>query len=103
MINKQKQPFHARNTFKNEILVNFIFPFESIICNCLQSKVFGLGINEGPLELKEIRPPGNSRLLFVTFMGSYIGKYKYELLQDYAEFVQPTSSLIINQKNVRLI
>ena len=27
LVNNQKQPFHARNYFKNEILVNFFFFF----------------------------------------------------------------------------
>ena len=29
LVNSQKQPFHARNCFKNEILVNFFFFFRT--------------------------------------------------------------------------
>ena len=28
LVNNQKQPFHAKNCFKYEIVVNFIFSFE---------------------------------------------------------------------------
>ena len=34
---------------KNEIFPIFLSLLKSI-CNCLQSKVFGVGINQGPLE-----------------------------------------------------
>ena len=55
---------------KNEIFLSVLLNLSKSICNCLQSKVFGVGTNEGPLEHKEIRPSDNSQLLFVRFMGS---------------------------------
>ena len=45
---------------KNEIFLIVFLNLSKSICNCLQPKVFGVGINERPLEHKEIKPPGNS-------------------------------------------
>ena len=55
---------------KNEIFLSAFLNLSKSICSCLQSKVFGVGINEGPLEHNEISPSDNSQLLFVRFMGS---------------------------------
>ena len=55
---------------KNETFVSVFLKLSKSISNCLQSKVFGVGINEGPLEHKEIRLSDHSQLFFVRFMAS---------------------------------
>ena len=40
---------------KNEIFQSLFLNLSKSIYNCLQSKVVGIGINEEPLEYKEIR------------------------------------------------
>ena len=44
---------------KNEIFLSLFLDLSKPICSCLQSKVFGVGINEGPSEHNEIRPSNN--------------------------------------------
>ena len=55
---------------KNEMFLSVFRNLSKSISNCFQSKVFGVGIIERPLEHKKIRPFYNSQLFFVRFRGS---------------------------------
>ena len=54
---------------KLKFLLTVFLNLSKSICNCLQSKVFGVRINERSLEYKDIRPSDHWQLFFVRFMG----------------------------------